>query len=109
MSKLTIIQLLNKIANGEEVPKKIRYGDLVYNWTGLNYYNLTDTYLDSHICIEDLEQEVEVIEYNKKIEKLDKLDKCDKMQSFSLIDPTMNEKILGSKINEIIEVLNDKD
>jgi len=67
---MKIIDLLNKIANGEEVPNKIKYGDLVYNWTGSNYYNLTDTYLENHFCIEDLDQEVEVIEEEKPIGKL---------------------------------------
>ena len=38
---MKIIDLLNKIANGEEIPKKIRYGDLIYNVSdvGEDYYN----------------------------------------------------------------------
>jgi hypothetical protein len=32
MSKMTIIQLLNKIANGEKVPKKIKYKDWLYEF-----------------------------------------------------------------------------
>ena len=32
MSKITVIQLLNKIANGEEVPKKIKFYDKYYIW-----------------------------------------------------------------------------
>ena len=66
---MKVIDLLNKIANGEEVPKVIEYGMNIYQWTGLNYYNnKNDEYLDSHICIEDLEQCIEIIEENNKIE-----------------------------------------
>jgi len=36
---MKVIELLNKIANGEEVPKQIRYCGVDYYWTGFNYEN----------------------------------------------------------------------
>ena len=41
MSKLTVIQLLNKIANGEEVPNHIKISDDIYHFScdDGDYYN----------------------------------------------------------------------
>ena len=81
---MKIIDLLNKISKGEEVPKKIRiYGrnDSIYEWQSItntnlyHYFNIdtharmgSDWKLDGRI----LNNEVEIIEEEKKIpEKLD--------------------------------------
>lgn len=66
---MKIIDLLNKIANGEEVPKKIKYKNMVYEY----YERLNDFY--NYKCVEDnsyleekyfisniLTDEVEIIE-----------------------------------------------
>lgn len=125
MSKLTIIQLLNKIAKGEEVPKKIKYKEDIYE-----YYKSSETidyrYLDEETqgygylssCIDYdtfscLNDEVEVIEDNKKIEKISWKEK-ESLAGFIRND---NDKLdilarrtekLKKSLNEIIEVLNDK-
>ena len=66
---MRVIDLLNKIANGEEVPEKIQYNGFYFNWTGLNYYcSYEDTFLDELICLEDLNYPVEIIEEPKKKE-----------------------------------------
>lgn len=74
--KITIIELLNKIANGEEVPKKIKreYG-LVYT---LNFGHETPTYYDDNdrtlwdgYNFNILNEEVEILEDNtEEIEEL---------------------------------------
>lgn len=80
--KIKIIDLLVKIANGEEVPKKIKYEDIVFDYTkrnreGLIYiadeysnYEDNDNSLIAHLFwhIEKLNDEVEIIEEPKKIE-----------------------------------------
>ena len=33
MNKIRVIDLLNKIANGEDVPKKIKYDEYIYNYS----------------------------------------------------------------------------
>ena len=69
MSKITVIQLLNKIANGEEVPKKIKIRDKIYeykhttNGTGCvtedwDWFN--DMMFDEQLT---LNMDVEIIEY----------------------------------------------
>lgn len=73
---MKVIDLLNKIANGEEVPKAIRFGKIIYEYEeGIDYVNgkgLDKEFLIDKICIskEDLNDEVEIIE-DKKIEKID--------------------------------------
>ena len=37
MKKIKIIDLLIKIANNEEVPKKIKFGGVVWLYVGRNY------------------------------------------------------------------------
>ena len=122
---MKIIDLLNKIAKGEEVPKKIKYKEDIYE-----YYKSSETidyrYLDEGTqgygylssCIDYdtfscLNDEVEVIEDNKKIEKISWKEK-ESLAGFIRND---NDKLdilarrtekLKKSLNEIIEVLNDK-
>lgn len=73
--KIKIIDLLNKIANGEEIPKKIKFNGNIYEYKWSNVWQEScyinndkyrwweDVYLDR-----DLNEEVEIIEKSKKIE-----------------------------------------
>lgn len=67
--KITIIELLNKIANKEDLPKKIRYNGL--EWKKGNAENEEKDYLNNydielfnqyieHTLIESLKDEVEI-------------------------------------------------
>lgn len=89
MSKMTVIQLLNKIANGEEMPKKIKYKNRIYEWKEydvcygkimtkkgwvkeLGYVaeeNRTYFYLKH--CYQDLNDTVEILEDNELKYKMD--------------------------------------
>lgn len=111
------IDLLNKISNGEEAPKKIKCDGEEYKITKillednnywLNYIN-EDMECIFPININHLNDEVEVIEDNKKIEKLDielSPDDGDKVNGYLVCEVTRD---IAFKINEIIEVLNEKD
>ena len=100
---MKIIDLLNKIANGEEVPKEIKYNDDIYFYCKpCQIYELQS---DKELCGEDLyhridnlNDEVEIIEEDKKIEKL------------PMIDGTANILLTTNqtrrKINEIIDYIN---
>ena len=98
---MKVIDLLNKIANGEEVPKKIKYeGDTYILCDNYCYFcEETNLILSDNLYAEHskLNEEVEIIEENKGIEKLEFLD-----------NSTDNEDILRMKINEIIDFLNKK-
>ena len=81
---MKVIDLLNKIANGEDVPKKIKYKDFIYEYyekETITDYRCYDEktelygYLSSCVDYETfniLDNEVEIIEEEKKIpEKLE--------------------------------------
>ena len=73
---IKIIDLLNKIANGEEVPKKIKVGNnFYYEYAeNIDYRSKEGTYLfDTYIQInkEDMNMKVEIIEEDKEIESID--------------------------------------
>ena len=67
---MKIIDLLNKIANGEEIPKKIRYGDLIYNVSdvGEDYYNYenNDWFFRDRFDASILNDEVEILDKDDK-------------------------------------------
>ena len=94
---MKIIDLLNKIANGEEMPKKIRYNFKTYFYNSFTQdYGLFDDYLENNYGLSNcLNDTVEILEEEKKIpEKL-------------------NEELASSddmlyKINEIIDYLKSK-
>lgn len=70
---MKVIDLLNKIANGEEVPKKIKYENYVYEYEQehLDYQKIgsnMDIYLFEHHSNFILNCEVEIIEEDKEIE-----------------------------------------
>lgn len=112
---MKVIDLLNKIANGEEVPKKIKYKNKIYEWKEydvcygkimtkkgwvkeLGYVaKENETYFYLKHCYQDLNDEIEIIEEDKKIKKL-KHAKED--------DILVNGKSLLDKIDEIIDEVN---
>jgi len=123
---MKIIDLLNKIANGEEMPKKIigkdslgKKEEYIYNdfWY-IHIFENPDGEEDYYYMnrdISNLNDEVEVIEDNKKIEKLvmdyaydieEKIfyEKGDK-PNHCIVGDAGTELLIG-KINEIIEVIN---
>jgi hypothetical protein len=104
---MKIIDLLNRIANGEEVPKKIKYKDFEYLWHDKSYgycrpaYNCTYiSFFTDFTIYEILDDEVEIIEENKKIKKID----------FRTLN-TQKEKnrVMKDTINQIIDKLNERD
>lgn len=107
MSKMTVIQLLNKIANGEEVPKKIKYNNIDYFWCNQCkiYERFEDDSKDLYNDLDNLNDEVEIIEEDKKIEPLKTLrHSC----NFDRHEETLyeNEVDLARKITELIDEVN---
>lgn len=62
--KMKIIDILNKIANGEQPPKKIKYKDDVCIWQNNWYYYDTDTIIldQMQFDVTGLNEEVEILE-----------------------------------------------
>ena len=119
--KIKIIDLLNKIANDEEVPEKIKYKDNVY-YLGKNIVDLhayqtegSNTTRKLSLIIDNeylnLNDYVEIIEEPKKIEKI----KSNGDEFYSdYIDTWISKnktdaycEFLMNKINELIDVVNE--
>ena len=115
MKIIKLIDLLIKIANNEEVPKKIKYKKHIYVYEegayGWSYYIqnngvkflLTDIFNSYDNILNILNDEVEIIEKNKIPEKLGKLEDND-----GYIDQYDIIKI-GKKVDEIIDYLESKE
>jgi len=111
---MKVIDLLNKIANGEEVPKKIKYQFKTFELNEDNRYIRTDKVsqydygnktLLEYVLECDLHYEVEIIEEDKEIEKLPQwATKID-----NSVEHTTQEHfnwICANKINELIDEVN---
>ena len=110
---MKVIDLLNKIANGEEVPKKIIYkGHLYYNVCNEEQAYYENPEIDDNLFLfavyneGNLNDEVEIIEdtpkEDKKIEKLDRYEYI--INCVTDISKTLDA--YQDKINEIIDKVN---
>lgn len=63
---MKVIDLLNKISNGEEVPAKIKFGNDIFRYTGCSYYcDAMYTTLFNIYNFSILNEKVEIIEENE--------------------------------------------
>lgn len=105
--KIRIIDLLNKIYNNDNIPKRI-----IYRNCGWEYSEAYNDFIDEYgnyllgLYIHDyddmyefLSSEAEIIEEDKKIEKID-IDKMLQTKKWK------RDKNAWKKINEIIDVVN---
>lgn len=108
MNKITVIQLLNKIANGEELPNKIKYEGTIYERYEYNnkYYENGDRSRQKDILSEHLANEsfynsgIEIIEEDKEIEEIHHC--CMETDNQEIKFCVQNINDLADKINEII-------
>jgi hypothetical protein len=126
MKTIKIIDLVNKIVNDEEVPKKIKYQEniFIYDKERKDYIHKIDedgwqsetilfNIMCTHFIRELLENEVEIIEEDKEIEKLEFYEYEDEsskprirthkntINNMRIIDVT-----LALKINELVDEVN---
>ena len=112
---MKVIDILNKIANGEEAPKKIKLNEIIFEYQGddylfidkdnTNYWLFSEPYSDKFEYLENfLRAEIEIIEEDKKIEKLDLI--LD--EHFSNDELQAYIKETQKKVNEIIDKINEE-
>lgn len=105
---MRVIDLLNKIANGEEIPEKVKYKETLYSYTkDIDYESENGNFLfDDRICIcpEDLNDEVEIIEESQEHDIPEKIGYI-LHGDFSEIP---SNEMLMNKINEIIDYLEEE-
>lgn len=114
---MKVIDLLNKIAKGEEVPKKIIIGEYKYEYCErldemFNYKNIdTNDYLTEDWFIENiLNDEVEIIEEDKDIEELmieqDGSTYYIRNEYGTKCYLTKHSYLIADKVNELIREIN---
>ena len=114
MKTIKVIDLLNKIANGEELPLKIKYMGYIFeydtNHERYEAYIGEEMYtLNYYVNInEDLTYEVEILEEKKIPEKLEPLQKDYVTLNDIKFTFSNSEMILVDKINEIIDYIESK-
>ena len=109
---MKVIDLLNKIANGEELPNEIKYGEVIYKRYEYNnkYYKNDDRNREKDILSEHLANEsfynsrIEVIEEDKKIE-IPKHIPNEVIQDLDRAICPANVKCIAHKVNELINYL----
>lgn len=109
MKTIKIIDLLNKIANGEEVPKKIKYRDWLYEFEKdcNDYMCQYDSllYRENDDTRQFLNDEVEILEEENKIKHIGKTyDITDFKKEFP--EAACLLKDTSNKLYEIIDEIN---
>lgn len=120
---MKIIDLFNKIANGEEVPKKIKYKGVirVYNNEDKDYISYKageELYLFYDVLksgtgdefVKELNNEVEIIEEDKEIEEIGKKFKTNCLNNDLQIQIETiqhNCALAVTKIDEIVRAVNE--
>ena len=110
---MKVIELLTKIANGEEVPKEIKYDTMNYVFRHYDYKEVHGELIDEQsswlekIDFYKLNDEVEIIEEDKKIEKMTPLNNVSGASDLVAISQMQweNNLKIERKINEIIDYL----
>lgn len=111
---MKIIDLLNKIANGEEVPKKIKCGEYYFDFRNGRYYNSEyssehiEEVLGSYFRLDGmLNDTVEILEEEKKIpEKLFHCCMGTDNEEIKFLIQNIND--LSDKYNQLIDYLKSK-
>lgn len=118
---MKIIDLLVKRANGEEMPKKIKYRDRIWEYTstvkGKGYQYYSKGYeewktLQNQVYLEEcLNEEAEIIEEDKKIKMLEPVRGSDLtdltskdvvLKNNALIELCKTLNNINNKVNELI-------
>lgn len=130
--KIKIIDILNKIANGEKPPKKIYYKNEIFEYDEKEkdyvHIDFTEYLFDVYLITDILNDEVEILETtitmkDDKFTGWEAETKCDDEKNLlesnkiekldvKLFEETpyfaSNNEIIAIKINEIIEAINER-
>ena len=108
--EIKVIDLLNIIAEGKELPEKFMYKGHSYyrqKMNGICYRcDELNEIFEECLVLEDLNETIEIIEEPKKIEKIARCDDIKMTHYGELHKPTENEEILRIKVNELIDEIN---
>lgn len=106
--KIKIIDLFNKLANGEDTPNEFKYRGLTFIKNNIGFYQDEDGFnLTANICHDysNLNDEIELIEEPKEVE----LPKELKLKDFEGLSCYELHEVFNNKMNEIISYLKAKE
>lgn len=105
---MIVLDLINKIENGEDLPYKIKYKNKIYNYNelyleyiGENTDDIYDNLIKNINFGHELFNKIEIIEKNKIIEKINDKGKIKTLKINEIIDEI-------NKINNTIKDMKDK-
>lgn len=109
---MKVIDLLNKIAHGEEVPEKIKVGNIIYIYENWEHFYYTDNEAREDLLVRGkdystndfLNWNVELIEDEVDIDNIEELLKIEEYE----VDKT-DTVINRNKINELVQVVKQLD
>lgn len=106
MNKITIIQLLTKIAKGEELPKKIKYGNTEYSLQDNDYWSdrIRGYFSVEDLGLDNLTDELEILDEEDEFEDIEELYSCC-METKDLEKQVLRDNIntLSERINQLIK------
>ena len=101
--EITILELFNSYAKPIKQPRKIKYRNKIYVYDGNAVLGqLINEYKDNIIAL--LNDKVEIIEEDKKIEKLSR---CSWQENGVTIQKMVDIDKVFDKVNELIDVVNE--
>ena len=110
---MKVIDLLNKIANGEEVPEKIKFRNNIFRYTGCSYYcdEMHTTFFNIY-NFSVLNEKVEIMEENKKLKHIGKSYNIRKFDDNFNVNAYDSEEMIKfiqdiyDKVEDIIDKIN---
>lgn len=116
--KIKIIDLLCLISVGEEIPKKIKYNDIIYKKAdiGEDYYNFTINkwFFKDVFDASGVNLEIEILDEKDKDIPLIPDDELYEISNYNPVDIKPNDekmdynfKVLKEKINQVVEEFNE--
>ena len=105
---MKVIDLLNKIANGEEIPNKFKFAHQIFEKDGSYYLDKDGDNLFESIFVDfsNINDEIEIIEEDNPIKKIARCDDVNMTHYGEVHKPNKNEEILRLGLNKVIDALN---
>lgn len=102
---MKVIDLLNKIANGKEVPKKISAFGKIFDLKDSDYFTNDDCdyLLGDYVTFHELNTEIEIVEEPKRIEPFTE----EEMKIYHDMSAPIDD--LAHKVSLIIDYINSKE
>ena len=101
---MKIIDLLNKMANGEEVPEKIKVGNIIYIYESWEHFYYTDNEEREDLLVKGKDYStIDFLNWNVELIEDNTID-IDNIEELNVGD-LLNNKITRNKINKLVQAV----